>query len=168
MWLVVTVVAVVVVIATYLTWVATRVDKLHARAGAAYSALDAHSIRRAAAAAELGERFALADVQTAAKSVLAATDDDERAVAENGLTARLRGSVGGANAAMNGDEVESVVESSRRLGLARQLHTDRVRDARAVRRHPVVRVFGFARKYPAPHFFDIDDPTLGDRDLLQK
>ena len=107
-------------------------------------------------------------MQTAAKTVLAATDDDERAVAENGLTARLRGSVGGSTAAMTGDEVESVVEASRRLGLARQLHTDRVRDARAVRRHPVVRVFGFARKYPAPRFFDIDDPTLGDRDLLQK
>ncbi len=50
---------VVVAIATYLTWVATRVDRLHARAGAAYSALDAHSMRRAAAAAGLGERFAL-------------------------------------------------------------------------------------------------------------
>jgi hypothetical protein len=168
MWQVVTVVVLVVAIATYLTWLATRVDRLHARAGAAYSALDAHSIRRAAAAAELGERYALVDVQTAAKIVLAATDDEERAVAENDLTARLRGSVGHANTAIVGGEVESVVETSRRLGLARQLHTDRVRDARAVRRQPVVRLFGFARKYPAPRFFDIDDPTLGDRDLLQK
>lgn len=168
MWLVVTVVVLVVAIATYLTWVATRVDRLHARAAAAYSALDAHSIRRAAAAAELSERYALVDVQTAAKSVLAATDDEERAVAENDLTARLRGTLGGPNSTFVGDEVESAVEASRRLGLARQLHTDRVRDARAVRRQPVVRLFGFARKYPAPVFFDIDDPTLGDRDLLQK
>jgi hypothetical protein len=168
MWLVVTIVVLVVAIATYLTWVATRVDRLHARAAAAYSALDAHSIRRAAAAAEVGDRYALVDLQTTAKSVLGATDDEERAVAENDLTARLRGTLGGANANLLGDEVESVVEASRRLGLARQLHTDRVRDARAVRRQPVVRLFGFARKYPAPRFFDIDDPTLGDRDLLQK
>lgn len=157
MWLVVTVVVLVVAVATYLTWVATRVDRLHARANAAYSALDAHSIRRAAAAAGLGDRFALTDVQAAAKSVLAASPDD-RVPAENDLTARLRTAV--ATSTLDGAEVDSVVATSRRLGLARQVHTDLVRDARAVRRHPLVRLFGFARKYPAPGFFDMDEPTL--------
>jgi hypothetical protein len=167
MWLVVTVVVLVVAISTYLTWVATRVDRLHARASAAYSALDAHSIRRAAAAAGLGERFALVDVQTAAKSVLAAADED-RATVENDLTARLRASIGTPVRVLDGDEVESAVEASRRLGLARQLHTDLVRDARAIRRQPVVRLLGFARKYPVPRFFDIDDPTLDDGDPLMR
>src|SRR5262249_50396844 len=133
-----------------------------ARATAAYSALDANSMRRAAAASQLGERFALAEVQTAARSVLAASDDEDRAVAENDLTARLRSAVSSLDRA----ELELVRETSRRLGLARQLHTDRVRDARAVRRHPTVRLFGLARKYPAPLFFDIDDPALDDADLL--
>jgi hypothetical protein len=166
MWQVVVVVAVVVAVATYLTWVATRVDRLHARATAAYSALDANSMRRAAAASQLGERFALVEVQTAARSVLAASDGEDRAVAENDLTARLRSASGTPQWRLDGDEVELVRETSRRLGLARQLHTDRVRDARAVRRHPTVRLFGLARKYPAPLFFDIDDPALDDADLL--
>jgi hypothetical protein len=165
MWLVVAVVVLVVAVATYLTWVATRVDRLHARAAGAYSALDAHSMRRATAAADLGERFALADVQTAAKSVLAAGEDD-RAVAENDLTARLRKGIGTPVRVLDGEEVGLVVEASRRLGLARQVHTDRVRDARALRRRPTVRLLGFARKYPVPRFFDIDDPTLDDADLL--
>jgi hypothetical protein len=164
MWLVVAVVVVVVAVATYLTWVATRVDRLHARAAGAYSALDAQSMRRAAAASDLAERFSLAEIHTAAKSVLAASEDD-RAVAENDLTARLRAGIGTPARVLEGEEVELVVEASRRLGLARQVHTDRVRDARAVRRRPLVRLLGFARKYPIPSFFDIDDPTLDGADL---
>ena len=166
MWVVV-IVVVVVAMATYLTWIATRVDRLHARASAAYSALDAHSIRRAAAAAELGERFALADVQTAAKQVIGAPPDD-RATAENDLTAHLRTAIGAPVRVLEGDEVEAVVVASRRLGLARQVHTDQTRDARNMRRHPLVRLFGLARKYPAPAFFDIDDPTIDDTDLLSR
>ena len=50
MWWVVGVVTVVALVATYLTWLAGRVDRLHARAGAASRALDAHLVRRAAAA----------------------------------------------------------------------------------------------------------------------
>ncbi len=64
--------------------------------------------------------------------------------------------------------MEAVVEASRRLGLARQVHTDQVRDARDVRRHPLVRLLGLARKYPMPRFFDIDDPRLDDADLLSR
>jgi hypothetical protein len=153
MWVVVTVVAVVVLVATYLTWVATRVDRLHARAAAAYSALDAHSVRRAAAAAELGEQCGLPDLAVTAKSVLT-SEGEERAMAENDLTARLR------VVALTDAPVGGVVEASRRLGLARQVHTDLVRDALALRRRPVVRVFGFARRHPAPRFFDIDSPEL--------
>ena len=164
MWLVVSVVVVVVAVATYLTWVAARVDRLHARAAAAYSALDAHSMRRAAAAADLGDRFALPEVQTAAKQVLAAPAE-ERATAENDLTALLRGAVGTPVRVGDGDEVVAVIETSRRLGLARQVHTDQTRDARNVRRHPLVRLLGLARKYEAP---DQGMPTLDDGDLRSR
>ena len=52
MWWIVAVVVVVVLVATYVTWIASRLDRLHARAAAAQAALDAHLVRRAAAAAE--------------------------------------------------------------------------------------------------------------------
>lgn len=157
MWVVVTVVALVVLVATYLTWTATRVDRLHARAAAAFSALDAQSLRRAAAGAELGERIGLVEVQSTAKVVLTARPDD-RESAENDLTRALRG----AAATLDGAAMETVEDASRRLALARQVHTDSVRDALAVRELPLVRLLGLTRRHARPRFFDIDDPTLED------
>jgi hypothetical protein len=149
MWVVVTVVAVVVLIATYVTWTASRVDRLHARAAAAFTALDAQSVRRAAAAIDLGERAGHPEVQTAAKAVLNAHPDDREA-AENDLTHALR-------AAKPCDP--GVDEANRKLVLARQVHTDLVRDALAVRDRRLVRLLGLSRRHPAPRFFDIDSPV---------
>ncbi len=155
MWVVVTVVAVVVALATYLTWVATRVDRLHVRAAAALAALDVQSNRRARAAEELGEREELPDAREAAQAVLAA-GPDERAEAENRLTRVLRLAVTKFDAVTLTD----VAEASRRLALARQLHSDLVRDALAMRRRPLVRLLRLGRRHPRPEFFDIDDPAL--------
>src|SRR5262249_51363420 len=149
MWVVVTVVAVVVLIATYVTWTAARVDRLHARASAAFAALDAQSVRRAAAAIELGERAGLPDVQTAAKAVLNAHPDDREA-AENDLTHALRAAK---PCDPEGDE------ATRKLVLARQVHPALVRDALAVRDRRLVRLLGLSRKPPAPRFFDIASPV---------
>ena len=149
MWVVIAVVVVVVLIATYVTWTASRVDRLHARAAAAFAALDAQSVRRAAAAIDLGERAGLAEVQTAAKAVLAAHPDDREA-AENDLTHALR-------VAEPSDA--DVDDANRKLVLARQVHTDLVRDALAVRERRLVRLLGLSRRHPAPRFFDIDSPT---------
>ena len=153
MWVVVTVVAVIVLVATYLTWVAARVDRLHARAAAAHSALDAQSVRRAAAAAELGDRQRLPEVQVAAKAVL---DSDPDSLLENDLTQVLRASTEKLAPA----DTVGVVEASRRLALARQVHTDLVRDARAARGRVLVRLLRMGRRRPWPRYFDIDDPTL--------
>jgi hypothetical protein len=162
MWVVVTVVAVVVLVATYVTWTATRVDRLHARATAAYLALDAQSLRRAAAAQELGEREDMVEAQTAAKAVLIGRPDD-RPAAENELTLALRL----AATKFEPDALAGVFEESRRLALARQVHTDLVRDAKAVRRRPLVRMLRMTRRHPEPVFFDIDDPALGPGDPVQ-
>ena len=59
MWWVVGVVAVVALLSAYLTWTARRVDRLHVRGQAAARALDAHLLRRAAAAAVVAERWRL-------------------------------------------------------------------------------------------------------------
>jgi hypothetical protein len=155
MWVVVTVVVVVVAIATYVTWTATRVDRLHARAAAAVAALDAQSVRRAAAAAELGERESLAEAQVAARAVLAAEPEDRQA-AENDLTRALRL----AATKFEPEALGALAEASRRLALARQVHSDLVRDALAIRQRPLVRLLRLTRRHPQPTFFDIDDPTL--------
>jgi hypothetical protein len=161
MWAVVTVVALVVLVATYVTSTATRVDRLHGRATAAYLALDAQSLRRAAAAEELGDREGMVEAQTAAKAVLTGRPDD-RPAAENELTRALRLAAAKLSG-VTGEKASlaAAVEESRRLALARQVHTDLVRDAKAVRRRPLVRLLRMTRRHPEPVFFDIDDPALG-------
>src|SRR5256886_16593003 len=89
MWWIVAVVAIVVLVATYVTWIASRLDRLHARAAAASGALDAHLVRRAAAAAEPADTLGRSDLRQAARAALDAAPE-ERELAENDLTRELR------------------------------------------------------------------------------
>jgi hypothetical protein len=81
---------------------------------------------------------------------------EEREAAENDLTRQLR--------AVQLDPAdpscEAVIAASRRLALARQVHTDLVRDALTARRRPLVRLFRLGRRHDRPRYFDVDDPTL--------
>ncbi|WFE28962.1 hypothetical protein O7623_07190 [Solwaraspora sp. WMMD791] len=146
----------VVLASAYLTWTAARVDRLHVRVAAAARALDAHLLRRAAAAAVLAEEQYGVELYAAARIALDAASPEEREAAENDLTRQLRAT------ALVGDDpaTEAVVVASRRLVLARQLHTDLVRDALLARRRPLVRLLRFGRRHDEPRYFDIDDPTL--------
>jgi len=153
-WWVITVVAAVVLVATYLTWLAARVDRLHARAVAAYATLDAHLVRRAAAAVALAEATHLPDLMHAARAALDAPPG-EREVAENDLTRHLRGA-----ARLPDTGFAALTQASRRVALARQVHNDVVRDALAVRRQGLVRLFRMTRHHPRPAYFDVDDPAL--------
>jgi len=155
MWWVVGVVGVVVLLGTYLTWLAARVDRLHARAETASAALDAHLVRRAVAASALGEALQLPTLAYAARVALDARPDD-RETAENDLTHQLRSVVTDADDPV----VADLVAASRRVALARQVHTDVVRDALGVRRIVPVRLLGLTRKHPRPAYFDVDDPSL--------
>ena len=155
MWWIVAVVAIVVLVATYVTWIASRLDRLHARAAAASGALDAHLVRRAAAAAELADTLGRSNLRQAARAALDAAPE-ERELAENDLTRELR-RVPVVDGVLT---VAGVVETSRRVALTRQVHNDSVRDALAVRRRPLVRLLRLARRHPAPAYFDVDDPML--------
>jgi len=158
MWWVSGVVALLVLASAYLAWTAARVDRLHARAAAAARALEAQLLRRSAAAAVLAAAGPELDLYAVARTAIDARPD-EREAAENDLTRHLR-----RTALPAGDPAaEAVVAASRRLALARQVHTDLVRDALAVRRRPVVRLMRMARRHECPRYFDIGDPTLAAR-----
>lgn len=155
MWWIVGVVAVVALLSTYLTWTAKRVDRLHARAASAAKALDAHLLRRAAAAAVLAEDRGAAELYAAARVALDATPE-EREAAENDLTRQLR-----ALPLRPGDPAdEGLVGTSRRVALVRQVYTDLVRDVLTARRRPLVRLLRLSGGHPRPEYFDIVDPTL--------
>lgn len=160
MWWVLAVVAVLLMLSAYLAWTAGRVERLHERVAAAGRALDAHLLRRAAAAAVLAEERYATELYAAARIALDAAPE-EREAAENDLTRQLR--VAGLDE--SDPAAASVIAASRRLALARQVHTDLVRDALSVRRRPVVRLFRMARRHERPRYFDIDDPNLEGKHL---
>ncbi|MEO3778635.1 hypothetical protein ABGB16_17645 [Micromonospora sp. B11E3] len=155
MWWVVGATLVVGLVVAYLVWTAGRVERLRVRAESAARALDAHLLRRAAAAAVLAERRYGVELYAAARIALDA-EPEGREAAENDLTRQLRAvPLDPADA-----DCAAVIAASRRLALARQVHTDLVRDARAVRGRPLVRLLRMGRRHPWPRYFDIDDPTL--------
>ncbi|MFR9775245.1 hypothetical protein ACL02O_04200 [Micromonospora sp. MS34] len=155
MWWVVGAVLAVGLAAAYLIWTAGRVDRLQTRAESAARALDAHLLRRAAGAAVLAEQRYGVELYAAARIALDAVPE-EREAAENDLTRQLRA------VELDPDDpaCEAVIAASRRLALARQVHTDLVRDARAARSRPLVRLLRMGRGHEWPRYFDIDDPTL--------
>jgi hypothetical protein len=154
-WWIVGVVAVVVLVATYVTWTAARVDRLHARAVSAQAALDAHLSRRAAVASELAEALERPELRALARAARDALPE-ERELAENDLTRALRA----LPHPRTSSDLTDVVAASRRVALGRQVHNDLVRDALAVRRRRLVRLLGLTRKHPLPRYFDVDDPIL--------
>ncbi|MEU1602772.1 hypothetical protein [Micromonospora matsumotoense] len=142
-------------IVVYLVWTAGRVERLQTRAESAARALDAHLLRRAAAAAVLAEKHYGVELYAAARIALDAVPE-EREAAENDLTRQLRSvRLDPADPACG-----AVIAASRRLALSRQVHTDLVRDARTARSRPLVRLCRMGRRHPWPRYFDIDDPTL--------
>jgi hypothetical protein len=157
MWSTVAAVTAVVLAAAYLTWTAGRVDRLHARAAAAARALDAHLVRRAAAAAVLAEDLPSPELYAAARAALDSRPGDREA-AENDLTHVLRSLA--LPPAPARSPVGAVVSASRRVAVVRQVHTDLVRDALGARRRPLVRLLRLARRHDLPAYFDIDDTNL--------
>jgi hypothetical protein len=149
------VLAVVAVLAAYLWWTARRVQRVHIRAASAGRALDQHLLRRAAAAAVVAERSDAAELYAAARLALDAAPD-EREVAENDLTRQLQ------SQPLTGTDpaTRALIVTSRRVVLARQVHTDLVRDALTARGRPLVRLLRMARRYPRPQYFDIVEPNL--------
>ncbi|QLQ35179.1 hypothetical protein [Micromonospora robiginosa] len=158
MWWVVGAALVLGLVSAYLIWTAGRVQRLQVRADSAARALDAHLLRRAAAAAVLAEQRYGVELYAAARIALDAVPE-EREAAENDLTRQLRA----VRLAPDDPACGAVIAASRRLALARQVHTDLVRDARSARGRPLVRLFRMGRGRDWPRYFDIDDPTLAPR-----
>ena len=185
MWWIVGVVAAVALVATYLTWTAGRIDRLHGRATASAAALDKALERRTSAALAIADeldRPAIRDLADATVSARVAQqaylavdrprtpwrpDSEDRILAadregaENALTKALREIP--LDTTPPTETRDEVVASSRLVSLARHIHNDLVRDALAQRRRRLVRLMGMTRvvkRHPEPSYFDIEDPIL--------
>jgi hypothetical protein len=149
-----------VLVGTYVTWTAGRLDRLHARVDAAWAALDAQLVRRAAAARALvpyvGDRAAAAALDAAARIAVDAGESSRENV-ENELSRALRAAV-----PLLRDEapLEELRAAASRVALARSFHNAAVKDTRTVRWRRMPRLLRLAGRRAMPTYFEIDDTGL--------
>lgn len=168
---VVAVLVVLMVMGWYLTYSATRLDRLHARLEGARSALDAQLVRRASVALQIAgsgrldpaTSLLLADAAHEAREV-DGSDQTSREVAESDLTGALQAAF--AEPSVAGDLRQDPVgrellhelsAAGLRVQLARRFLNDVVRAARVVRRKRVVRYLRLAGHAEWPATFEMSD-----------
>jgi hypothetical protein len=173
--LVLAVVVAVVLVASYVTWMAGRLDRLHVRVEGAWASLDAQLLRRAAVAAELaavaGRRGLLPDaiLSDLAERARAARDPDpaDREGIENDLSRALRAALvrlpddellGGC--ADLHEVLADLASAATRVGLSRRFYNGAVDDTRVLRRTRLVRWLRLAGHAAAPTYFEMDDSAL--------
>lgn len=162
------VLTVLVLAGLYVSWRASRLDRLHTRVETARAALDAALVRRSAAALELAASSLL---DPAASLLLAgaahearAAGSEHRELAESDLSRALRAVFGQPEfrAKLAGREggaalVAEIDAAATRVQLARRFYNDAVATTRQYRRRWLVRWLRLAGSAPAPQFFEIDD-----------
>jgi hypothetical protein len=157
----------------YVSWRASRLDRLHNRVEAARTALDLALVRRSAAASELASSglldpatsLLLADAVRRARQAGPA----ERDLAESDLTRALRATVGDPvmRKELIGDEeaashgaaelVAEVEAAAQQVFIARKFYNDLAGRTVYARRRPLARVLRLAGRAQLPEFFDMDD-----------
>jgi hypothetical protein len=174
--IIVAVIAVVCAAGFYLSWRATRLDRLHARVETASAALDAALLRRCAAVTGLvtacvldpATALLLSDAEQAAR--LAEADDQQnRELAESRLSIALRAVYSGpdpeAMSLDNGagkldawDVIRRELEdATRRVSIARHFYNDTVSATLSARRKPLARAFRLAGTAQEPVPFEMDE-----------
>lgn len=152
--------AALVLLAAYVTWTAGRLDRMHARIDAAWAALDAQLVRRAAAARALVPLVpepAAAQALDAAALLALEAGDQGREVVENDLSRALRAAVPLLPPEAPLDELRSAAS---RAALARAFHNTAVQDTRTIRWRRLPRLLRLAGHRAMPAFFEVDDTAL--------
>jgi hypothetical protein len=172
-WTILVLVVLAVVLWTfYVSWRASRLDRLHNRVEAARAALDLALVRRASAASELScsglldpaTSLVLADAALRARQA----DTGDRDLAESDLTRALRvildrkvlDSAGLSDADGAGDLadlVDQVERAARQLFIARKFYNDVAGRTRDGRSRPLVRTLHLYGSAKQPEFFEMDD-----------
>jgi hypothetical protein len=155
----------------YVSWRASRLDRLHNRTEAARTALDLALVRRASAAAELASSgqldpassLLLADAVRRARQAEAA----ERDLAESDLTRALRATLGDPEfraelrAGNDPDDatelLDEVEKAANQVFLARKFYNDVAGRTLDARRRPLARVLRLSGSARQPEFFEMDD-----------
>ena len=155
-------IVIIISILWYLSFTATRLDRLHHRVETSWAALDGLLQRRASIALEIAHSsFAdpgLALILNQAAHIAREADISDRSEAESGLT----GSLGLLlmNIHENTDDalLRELSEVTDKIRVAVKLHVEAVNRTRLVRRKIIVKTFRLAGRAPLPtiHKFEED------------
>lgn len=157
-----------VILTAWATFTLTRLDRLHARVDAAFAALDAQLVRRAAALLRGVESVASGgsvvegplrqqlDLCMSAATAALHADPGSREPVENDVGRAMAG-LAEYTDLVGGAEANELHEAGVRLVIARRFYNDAVRDTRALRRRRMTRILRLAGHRELPQFFDIDD-----------
>jgi len=169
LWLIIVLVVLVMVLwGFYISWRASRLDRLHNRVEATRTALDLAMVRRSSAAYELASS-GLLDPATSlllADAVRRAKDagQAERDLAESDLTRALRAAFGqpGFRKEIEASDgaaelVGEVDAAAQQVFIARKFYNDVASRTIDARRRPLARVFRLAGSANQPEFFEMDD-----------
>jgi len=156
-------VAVAILLSMWVTFTLTRLDRLHARVDAAWAALDAQLVRRAAAllhvaeapdsGADAGQRQRFEADARAAMNL----ESPERRQAVENVVGRSISEIVVAPHAIAEPALAEIREAAARVLVARRFYNDAVRDTRALRARRMPRLLRLAGHVDLPQFFDIDD-----------
>ena len=148
----------------YLSFTATRLDRLHHRVETSWAALDSVLQRRAAIALELAHS-AIADPGTAlilneAAHKAREADISERSEAESGLTGALGLLL--IDSYENADDalLKELSEVTDKIRVAVKLHVEAVNRTQLVRRKLIVRTFRLAGRAPLPSIHKFEDDAI--------
>lgn len=169
---VVLVLAALLLVIWYLTFIATRLDRLHARLEGARNALDAQLVRRASVALQIAvsgrldpaSGLLLADAAHEAREAA----PPEREQAESDLTRALQAAFDAPDGAAlfradvgGNEQLRELGAACLRVQLSRRFLNDVVRAARLVRGKKAVRYLRLAGHAEWPATFEINDTPPG-------
>ncbi len=160
--------AILILIGVYVSWRATRIDRLNVRLETARAGLDAALVRRAAVALELA---ASRQLDPATSLLLAAAaheariaDVDNRELAESDLSRALRAVVDQPDFRDTLRErpdgpalLDDLDAAVRKVSYARSFYNNAVTATRAARSRLLPRALHLYGRAPVPEFFEIDD-----------
>ena len=156
-----------VVFIWYLTFLATRLDRLHHRVETSWANLDGLLPRRAAVALEIA-RSEIADPASAMLLTAAAYQAREaiienRSAAESGLSGALGLLLADGQSSQRPAEVDLLRELSAltdKIRIAMALHVDAVTRTHLVRSKFIVRIFRLAGTAPLPITYEFESDVL--------
>ena len=157
----------IAILAWYLTFLATRLDRLHGRVETSWANLDGLLQRRAAIAIEIA-RSEISDPASSLLLTFAAhqardASVRDRSQAETGLTGALGILIQGADSISSPIELDllrELDELTKKIKVAIAMHVEAVDRTQMVRKKFLIRLFRLAGYAPAPVVYEFEGDVL--------